>query len=157
MNNINENKQKKGFVTILVLIILSALTITIILTFFEISFQASRAGLEAELGSKARAYADSCGERALYFFSQQAEIEDILQLGAYEFDGENNSCIIEDIESEDLDVNTSQYLIKSVGKINNGQVIRRVEVFLKTTDAGETYIYKWTEVDQFNSLSDYAI
>ncbi|MBP9758834.1 hypothetical protein KBD45_03995 [Candidatus Dojkabacteria bacterium] len=153
----NKKNMEKGFVTILVLIILSALTLTIILTFFEISFQASRAGLEAELGSKARAYADSCAERALYYFSQNVDIAEILQLGTYEFDGDSNSCVVENIEFEEIDTTTSQYLIKSVGKINDEQVIRRVEIFLKTTDAGESYSYKWTEVDEFNTLSDYAI
>ena len=152
-----QGTKNKGFVTILVLIILSALTLTIILTFFELSYQASRAGLEAELGTKARAYADSCGERALYYFSQEVDIAEILQQGSYEFENPDNTCEVIEIEYEDLDATTSQYLVKSVGYVNDGEVIRRVEIFLKTTDAGESYVYKWTEVDEFNTLSDYSI
>lgn len=152
-----QGTKNKGFVTILVLIILSALTLTIILTFFELSYQASRAGLEAELGTKARAYADSCGERALYYFSQEVDIAEILQQGPYEFENPDNTCEVIEIEYEDLDSTTSQYLVKSVGYVNDGEVIRRVEIFLKTTDAGESYVYKWTEVDEFNTLSDYSI
>lgn len=153
----HQDVKNKGFATILVLIILSALTLTIILTFFELSYQASRAGLEAELGTKARAYADSCGERALYYFSQEVDIAEILQQGSYEFENPDNTCEVIEIEYEDLDATTSQYLVKSVGYVNDGEVIRRVEIFLKTTDAGESYVYKWTEVDEFNTLSDYSI
>lgn len=157
---VKKRAERQGFVTILILIILSALTLSIILSFFELSYQSSRAGLEAELGTMARSYADSCAERGLYYFSQEGiEPESIPTLfGSYEF-SEGNTCSIEDVESavDDSDPDTIYYLLKSVGNVNDGEVLRRVEVYLVTTDAGESYQYKWSEVESFHELGDYSL
>lgn len=155
---IKDNTKKQGFATILILIILSALTLSVVLAFFEIGYQASKSGLEAELGAKARAYANSCAERALYYFGQGLDPATIMaNYGSYDFDSSGDSCEINEIEDNEVDVNTKYYLVKALGIVNNDEVVRRIEVYLKTTNGGETYQYKWTEVQEFNTLSDYSI
>lgn len=150
-------KQNNGFVTILILIILSALTLTMVMSFFEIGYQASRSGLEAEIGVKARAYADSCAEKALYYFSQSVDIATIEDMGRYEFPNSNSFCDIVGIEEEIVNPTSTHFLLKVEGNVNNGQAIRRVEVYLKTNDSGASYQYKWSEVNNFNSLVKYSI
>jgi hypothetical protein len=154
----NKNKKNDGFATILILIILSALTLSIVLAFFEIGYQASKSGLEAELGAQARAYANSCAERALYYFSQGLDPAEILNsYDSYEFGSSQDRCEIVNIEDNIIDVNNAYYLVQARGVVNDDEVIRRIEVFLKTTNGGLSYQYKWTEVQEFNTLSDYAL